>query len=354
MPTAARPRADEARRVLVVVYDQFQSLDALGPIEVFDHASTALGRVAYRVEVVAPAAGPVRSSSSVAVVADTALGAVDETGLDTLIVAGGNGVYALLDDATVVASIAALASRARRVASVCTGAYLLAEAGLLDGRRVTTHWLACDHLQDRYPALDVDPDPIFISDGTLATSAGVTAGMDLALHFVEDDHGHATALDVARSLVLFLRRPGNQTQLSAPLAGQLAASAPLRELQQWVLEHLDDDLSVDRLAARVHQAPRTFARRFRDEVGITPGRWVEGLRLEQARRLLEEDSVSIDVVARRCGLAPESIRRLFQRELGLAPSEYRRRFGAAVHHDPGGPHERHPHPDRRHRPVRGR
>jgi transcriptional regulator GlxA family with amidase domain len=341
------------RRVVVVIYDQFQSLDALGPIEVFDHTSTAIGRTAYRIEVVGPEAGPVRSSSGVALVADTALADVDDRDLDTLVIAGGNGVYPLLHDAATVARVAALAEQARRVASVCTGAYLLAEAGLLDGRRVTTHWIACDHLQRCYPALDVDPDPIFISDGRLATSAGVTAGMDLALHFVEGDHGHSVALDVARSLVLFLRRPGNQTQLSAPLAGQLATSDPIRELQAWVVEHLDDDLSVDRLADRVHQAPRTFARRFRDEAGVTPGRWVEGLRLEQARRLLEEDSAPIDEVARRCGLAPESIRRLFQRELGLAPSEYRRRFGAAPHHDPGGPHERHPHPDRRHRLVRG-
>jgi transcriptional regulator GlxA family with amidase domain len=318
------------RRVVVVIFDQFQSLDALGPIEVFDHASTALGQPAYVLEVVAPEAGPVASSSRVQVTADRALAEVDDADLDTLVVAGGNGVYALLDRPEVVAEVRRLAAAARRVASVCTGAYLLAEAGLLDGRRVTTHWIACDHLQERYPALEVDPDPIFVSDGRLATSAGVTAGMDLALQFVEDDHGHALALDVARSLVLFLRRPGNQAQLSAPLSGQLADSTPLRDLQEWVVEHLADDLTVDRLAERANQSPRTFARRFREEVGMTPARWVEALRLEQARRLLEEGRQPVEEVARRCGLQPESIRRLFHRQLGLGPSEYRRRFGAAV------------------------
>lgn len=310
-----------------MVFDQFQTLDAVGPLEVFDHASTALGRRAYHQEIAAPTAGAVAASSGVSLVAQRSLSDVIADDLDTLIVAGGNGVYDLLDDVTVVSEVQRLARAARRVASVCTGAYLLAEAGLLDGRRVTTHWLACDDLQQRYPVLDVDPEPIFVSDGRLATSAGVTAGMDLALQFVEDDHGHALALDVARSLVLFLRRPGSQAQLSAPLAGQLAESTPLRQLQEWVVEHLADDLTVDRLAHRAHQSPRTFARRFRDQVGMTPARWVESLRLEQARRLLEEGHQPVEEVARRCGLGPESIRRLFHRHLGLGPREYRRRFG---------------------------
>jgi transcriptional regulator GlxA family with amidase domain len=286
----------------------------------------------------------------VGVVAPHALADVDADDLDTLVVAGGNGVYPLRREAEVVEQVRRLAVGARRVASVCTGAYLLAEAGLLDGRRVATHWIACDHLQQCYPALEVDPDPIFVSDGRLATSAGVTAGMDLALQFVEDDHGHALALDVARSLVLFLRRPGNQAQLSAPLAGQIAESTPLRTLQEWVVEHLADDLTVDRLAERAGQTPRTFARRFRDEVGMTPARWVEALRLEQARRLLEEGRQPVDEVARRCGLRPESIRRLFHRQLGLGPSEYRRRFGTAGlhprHHAADRPSPDRPSPDR--------
>jgi transcriptional regulator GlxA family with amidase domain len=310
------------------VFDDFQSLDAIGPIEVFDHASAALGRRAYRTELIAPAVGPVRASSGIGVVADEPIASVSVRGLDTLVVAGGIGVYPALRSPELVHHIGRLARKARRVASVCTGAYLLAEAGLLDGHRVTTHWMACDDLARRYPSLDVDPEPIFVDDGHIATSAGVTAGMDLALHFVEQDHGRELALEVARSLVLFLRRPGNQAQLSAPLSGQLADSGSWSELQSWVVENLDRDLSVSELAGRVNQSPRTFARRFRAEVGVTPARWVENLRLEQARRLLEETGQPVDRVARRCGLRPESIRRLFHRHLGVGPREYRDRFGA--------------------------
>lgn len=333
------PSPPVRRRVVVVAFPGFQSLDALGPIEVFDHASTALGHRAYTTELVAPSAGAVVASSGVAVVADRSLDQVDGTDLDTLVVAGGTGVYVAIEQADVVAEVERLAGAARRVASVCTGAYLLAETGVLDGRRVTTHWMACDHLQRCYPDLDVDPAPIFVSDGSVATSAGVTAGMDLALQFVEDDHGHALALDVARALVLFLRRPGDQAQLSGPVTGTITDSSPLRPLREWVVGHLDGDLSVDRLAERAGQSPRTFARRFRAEVGLTPARWVETLRLEQARRLLEEGTEPVDEIARRCGLQPEAIRRLFHRHLGLAPTEYRRRFGAGArrHAETGHP-----------------
>jgi transcriptional regulator GlxA family with amidase domain len=317
------------RRVVVVIFDRLQPLDAVGPIEVFDHVNTALGHRSYQIEVVAPQRGPVTSASSLTLTAPMALADVDGD-LDTLVVAGGLGVYPLLRQVAVIDEIRRLAARSRRVTSVCTGAYLLAEAGLLDGRRVATHWMSCDDLQRRYPSLEVDPEPIFIRDGHVITSAGVTAGMDLALHLVEEDHGHELALEVARSLVLFLRRPGNQAQLSTVLDRQATSSQPLRDLQHWVLENLGDDLSVATLAAHVHQSPRTFARRFRDEVGLTPARWVEGLRLEEARRLLETTAEPVDQIARRCGLRAESIRRLFHRTLGVGPTEYRRRFGSNV------------------------
>jgi transcriptional regulator GlxA family with amidase domain len=335
MLSGVNPSPTSARRVVVIVFDRFQSLDAFGPIEVFDHASTAVGRPLYDIQVVAagprPAPAtprPVRASNGVAVLADAPLADTDATDLDTMLIAGGNGVYDLLDDPDTTAHVRRLAGGARRVASVCTGAYLLAEAGLLDRRRATTHWLSCEHLAGRYPDVEVDPEPIFVRDGPVSTSAGVTAGMDLALDFVEEDHGHPLALDVARSLVLFLRRPGTQAQLSGALSGQLAITQPLRDLHEWVLDHLDAELTVDRLAARAHQSPRTFARRFRAEVGMTPARWVEALRLEQARRLLEETPTTVDEVARRCGLGPESFRRLFHRHLGVSPREYRRRFGS--------------------------
>lgn len=318
------------RRVVIVVFDGFESIDAFGPIEVFDHATTAPGdHGGYDIELVAPVPGPVLTSSGIPVTT-RGLYAISDRPIDTLVVVGGIGVYDSVHDAALISKIRELAARSRRVASVCTGAYLLAEAGLLDGRRVTTYWMACDDLQRRYPAIRVDPEPIFIIDGDIATSAGVTTGMDLALAFVEQDHSRELALDVARSLVLFLRRPANQAQLSAAMSLPASMSDELNDLQSWVIENLDADLSVDGLAARTHQSPRTFARRFRDEMGTTPAKWIEQVRLEEARRLLEDTHEPVDRVARRCGLRPESIRRLFHRHLGVGPTEYRRRFGVPI------------------------
>lgn len=327
---SAPPRRDANRRVVIVVFDGFESIDAFGPIEVFDHATTAPGdHDGYDIELVAPVPGPVPTSSGIPVTAG-ALHTLDDQPIDTLLVVGGIGVYDSVHDTGLISKIRELAARSRRVASVCTGAYLLAEAGLLDGRRVTTYWMACDDLQRRYPALEVDPEPIFIIDGDIATSAGVTTGMDLALAFVEQDHSRELALEVARSLVLFLRRPANQAQLSAAMSVPASRSDELHDLQSWVVDNLDADLSVDALADRTHQSPRTFARRFRHEMGTTPAKWIEQLRLEEARRLLEDTHESVDRVARRCGLRPESIRRLFHRHLGVGPTEYRRRFGVPV------------------------
>jgi transcriptional regulator GlxA family with amidase domain len=237
----------------------------------------------------------------------------------------------VLADAAFVAAVGAQAGRARRVASVCTGAFLLAEAGLLDGRRATTHWYACDELARRYPAITVDPEPIYVRDGDVATSAGVTAGMDLALALVEEDLGRDTALTVARWLVLFLRRAGNQAQFSSQLAAQVADRDALCELRAWIADHPGEDLSVETLAARVALSPRHFARAFREEVGVTPGRYVERVRLEAARRRLEESGDPIGAVAAACGFGtPETMRRAFLRALGVGPAEYRRRFCTAA------------------------
>jgi len=319
-----------ARRVVVLIHPRFQSLDALGPIEVFDHTRGPDGAPAYRIEVVAPQAGPCETSSGVRIEVPGALAEATTADLDTLVVAGGTGVYDLLDDQAVLHHVRRLADAARRVASVCSGAYLLCEAGLLDGCRVTTHWLTADHLAARYPNVEVDPEPIFIRQGRFVTSAGVTAGMDLALHLVEEDHGPAVALGVARSLVLFLRRPGTQAQLSAPLTALDGGDDGLADLERWVRQHLDRDLSVDVLAARVHQSPRTFARRFSSRHRTTPARWVEALRLEHARRLLEETDLAVAEVARRSGMTTERLRRSFERHLGVPPREYRRRFGVPI------------------------
>lgn len=215
----------------------------------------------------------------------------------------------------------------RRVASVCSGAFLLAKAGLLDGRRVTTHWASCDALQRRYPAITVDPDPIFVRDGNVWTSAGVTAGIDLALALVEDDLGPETALEVARWLVLFVQRPGGQAQFSAQLGGQLAERDALRDLQRWIADNLAGDLTVPALAERVGMSPRNFARVFQREVGATPAAYVEGVRLERARLALESTPATVEEIARHCGFGTvETLRRTFARRLGVSPSEYRARF----------------------------
>jgi len=222
----------------------------------------------------------------------------------------------------------ATAPRARRVASVCTGAFLLARAGLLDGRRATTHWAWCEELARRFPQVAVERDPIFVADGNVRTSAGVTAGMDLALALVEEDLGPRAALEVARQLVLFVRRPGGQAQFSAGLAAQ-AQHAPLRELQAWMADHLDADLGVEALAARAHMSPRSFARAFRRETATTPAAYVEALRVERARLLLETTPAAVTEVARACGFGTvETLRRAFARRLGVAPAAYRSRFAA--------------------------
>jgi transcriptional regulator GlxA family with amidase domain len=215
---------------------------------------------------------------------------------------------------------------------VCTGAFVLAEAGLLDGRRATTHWEWCDALAARFPRVQVDRDPIFVRDGNVYTSAGVTAGMDLALALVEEDHGRALALEVARQMVLFLRRPGGQSQFSAALAAQSADREPLRDLQAWIAEDPGRDCSVPALARRVAMSPRNFARVFTREVGSTPGQFVERMRVEAARRRLEESADGVDNIASRCGFGTaETMRRAFLRTLRVPPSAYRSRFRATVH-----------------------
>ncbi len=251
--------------------------------------------------------------------------------IDTLIVPGGSGRTALAGDRELQAWLRGAAGRARRVASVCTGAFLLAESGLLDGRRVTTHWAYAAKLARRHPELEVDADPIFIRDGPVWTSAGVTAGMDLALALVEEDHDRELALRIARQLVMFLRRPGNQSQFSATILAQEPGREPLRELQRQLVEDVAGDHTVEAMAARVHMSPRHFARAFRAETGMTPARYVERLRLEAARRRLEESGEPIAAIAQRCGFGTaETMRRAFLRLLAVGPAEYRRRFQAQL------------------------
>jgi transcriptional regulator GlxA family with amidase domain len=322
------------RTVLMVLFDQVQSLDVTGPLEVFTGANTwraSRGEApAYGISTASLGGRPVRTSSGLRITPDGDLR--EQEARDVLIVPGGEG--SRHPEPELVTWLRARAPQAERLVSVCTGGFLLAEAGLLAGRRVTTHWAYCAALAARYPDVTVEPDPIFVRDGHVATSAGVTAGIDLALALVEDDLGREAALDIARHLVVFLRRPGNQAQFSVQLAGQLASREPLRDVQRWIADHPAADLSVEALASQASLSPRQFARAFAAEVGMPPGRYVDQVRLEAARRRLEDTADGVEQTARSCGYGtPEAMRRAFVRALGVSPGEYRRRFRpAATHH----------------------
>jgi transcriptional regulator GlxA family with amidase domain len=321
-----------ARRVVMVAFPDAQIIDITGPLEVFGRAARWLteehGRrtPAYTVEIAASKSGPFATSSGIRLIADHAIS--DLRGpIDTLMVAGGRGVTDALRDRALIKWRRGSLRRTRRLCSVCTGAFLLAEAGLLDGRTATTHWRHCDRLAARYPAVSVEIDPIFVRDGKIFTSAGVTAGIDLALALVEEDHGRDVALAVARELVMFLRRPGGQSQFSVQLSTQQADREPIREIQRWIADHLGADLSVEALARRAAMSPRNFARVFAREVGFTPGQFVENSRVEAARRRLEESVDGVDSIASECGFGTrESMRRAFIRTLRVPPSAYRSRF----------------------------
>ncbi|WP_308285680.1 GlxA family transcriptional regulator [Actinoplanes hulinensis] len=301
--------------VLILLFDGVQSLDVTGPMEVFAGAG-------YRVTTASTGGAPVRTSSGLTLLPD---GEPGDRRPDILVVPGGPGTRAAQQG--IVDWIRDNAGHVPRVMSVCSGAFLLAEAGLLSGRRVTTHWSFAGTLARRHPDVCVDPEPIFIRDGRISTSAGVTAGIDLALALVEDDLGRDTALTIARHLVMFLRRPANQTQFSAQLSAQVAARPGLREVQRWIADNPAADLSVEELARRASLSPRQFARAFTAEVGQTPGRYVDATRLETARRLLEDGADGVEQVARGSGYGtPEAMRRAFLRVLGVCPSEYQRRF----------------------------
>ncbi len=316
----------------MLAFTGVQVLDVMGPLEVFSRCSRWLldhGRrsgPSYAVEIVGVKRGAFPASSGLRLHADHGFAEVGR-GIDTLLVAGGVGVETSRSNAALLGWIRRQATHVRRLASVCTGAFLLAEAGLLDGRRATTHWNSCARLAKEFPRVAVEPDTIFVREGSLYTSAGVTAGMDLALAMVEEDFGRDVALATARELVLFIKRPGGQAQFSAQLAVQLADREPLRDLQAWILEHPAEDLSVARLARRVAMSPRNFARVFQREVGSTPARFVTDVRLETARRLLEETTESLEAVCAKCGFGTtESMRRTFLRGVGVAPGQYRDRF----------------------------
>jgi transcriptional regulator GlxA family with amidase domain len=324
------------RRIAMVAFTDAQLLDITGPLEVFSRAARVIsdeerrGPLPYVVEIVAHRAGPVVTSSGLALVAGRGFARV-RGGVDTLLVSGGRGVAAEVADRTIARFVARMAPKVRRLASVCNGAFLLAQTGVLDGKRATTHWRSAGELAARHPAIRVDSDPIFVREGQVYTSAGVTAGMDLALAMVEDDHGAEVAREVARELVMFVHRPGGQSQFSVQLEHQLANREPLAELLAWMADHLDDDLSVAALARRAGMSPRNFARVFVREIGTTPGEYVELLRVEAARRTLEQSRDGVHQVADLHGFgSAETMRRAFARRLRVAPSAYRARFQPPV------------------------
>jgi transcriptional regulator GlxA family with amidase domain len=317
--------------VVVVVFDGVQTLDVSGPCEVFAGANQVLdatGSTAprYALHVVSAGGGTVTTEAGLGLVASD-LASTDELDVDTLLLPGGAGVHAAAADPALVDQVRAVAARARRTVTVCSGTFLAAAAGLLDGRRVTTHWARAERLRRQYPAIEVDADPIYVRDGDVWTSAGVTAGIDLALALVEDDHDARTAQTIARWLVMFLRRPGGQTQFATGVWAPRADDEPVRRAQTLIELHPADDHRVDRLAARVGMSERHFIRRFTSGTGTTPARYVSEVRLDAARRALEETDDTLEAIARRCGFGTgETLRRTFARRLGVSPDAYRRRF----------------------------
>jgi transcriptional regulator GlxA family with amidase domain len=327
MSTAIPPR-----RIAMLAFPDVQMLDVTGPLEVFARSSRWLqdhGKrrdPAYTVEIIGLKPGPFRASSGLRLYADYGIADVPD-GIDTLLLAGGMGVARCRRQPALMKWLRAQAKRVRRLGSVCTGAFLLADAGLLRGRKATTHWNHCMAFAREFPDIALEPDTIFVRQGSLYTSGGVTAGMDLALALVEEDHGKELALAVARELVMFVKRPGGQSQFSAQLSVQLAETEPLRELQSFIIDHPEADLSVQALAARVAMSPRNFARVFTQDVGMTPARFVASVRVETARRLLETGTDSIAEICDASGLGTiESMRRAFTRAVGIPPGQYRERF----------------------------
>jgi transcriptional regulator GlxA family with amidase domain len=316
--------ASKPHRVVVLAYEGVELLDVVGPLETFSETSTG-GR--YQVAVAAERPGLVRASSGLGI--EATLGLDGLATADTLLVAGGSGLEAALQQPVLVDALREVGPRVKRLGGVCIGAFLLAEAGLLDGRRAVTHWAFCGRLAARYPMVKVEREPIFIADGNIWTSAGVTAGIDMALAMIERDCGPTLTLKVAQGMVMFRRRPGGQSQFSVELAAEATDHRSLRRLQEWIIDHPEADLSVEALAERAAMSPRNFSRAFSAKTGSTPGRFVERARLQRARLLLETTTQTVEAIAAACGFGSADVMaRAMQRVLGVGPSDYRKRFGA--------------------------
>jgi len=330
MPEIPRFAPNAVRVVEVLAFPLVQLLDVTGPIQVFASANDVVleggRRPPYDLRVVAQGGAQVTASAGLKL--STLPLPLGGAAVDTLMVAGGQGVEAAAADPVIIDWLQARAKRARRIASVCTGAFLLAASGLLDGRRAVTHWSYCAELARRFPKVRVESDPIFVRDGSVWSSAGVTAGIDLALALVEEDLGPTVALAVARYLVVFMKRPGGQAQFSTALSLQ-AADDKFGALHEWINKHLDDDLPLPVLADQAGMSERSFSRHYAQATGVTPAHAIERLRVEAARRLLSKSGLPVKRICRRCGFgSEETMRRSFLRLLAVTPQEYRTRFSA--------------------------
>lgn len=316
---------DPPREIVIFAPADVHALEIASVMDAFNEANTQAKADLYAMTCVAEQPNPIRCASGLKIVPDRSI-ADPLPKTDTLMVAGSYGLPKETS-AAVIAWLRTHSAEARRFGSVCTGAFLLGAAGLIDGREVTTHWDYAEALRDRFPAAKVDADRIFIRDGALFTSAGVSACIDLALALIEEDHGRDLAVAVARHLVMYLQRPGGQSQYSVPLAAQARAQSPIARLQSWIIDHPDDDLSLAALASRAAMSPRNFSRVFRSETGLSPAAYVEHVRIDKARRMLELTTLPLDQVARLSGLGTAgSARRIFLRRLGISLRQYRDRF----------------------------
>jgi transcriptional regulator GlxA family with amidase domain len=320
--------ATRKRKVVLFAFDGMQLLNLVGPSDIFDAATRVLddGR-GYDVAVATVDGAPIRGSSGLRVAADGALGRLRPSNVDTLIVGGGMNFDQIVRDQRVALGLERISARARRTCSVCTGAFLLAEAGLLENKTATTHWAFSDKLQRRHPDVRVSPDRIFVRDGDVMTSAGATAGLDLALALVQEDYGAEVARTVARWTVIFMQRPGGQSQFSARLELPASVSAPIREILDAIVADPAGEYSLAQLAERTSFSERHMRRVFAEQTNTTPARFVERVRVEAARELLENSDLDIDNVASKCGFGSnETMRRAFLRVIGVGPSDYRGRF----------------------------
>ena len=325
----------KTKHIVIIAPPYTSILDIAGPLEVFskaaDYINTYIHKAAqsYTIHVVSTQSSKtVLTSAGLPIITEGNVKTINYE-VDTVLVSGiPNAPDNMVDKATL--NWIKDHSNIRRMGSICAGAFILAEAGLLDGKRATTHWRVCEKLAKYYPKVKVESDPIFVKDGNIYTSAGISTGMDLSLAMVEEDYGKDIALSVARQLVLYLKRPGNQSQFSIVLTHQKVDYQPIREMQEWIIDHLDEDITVELLAEKSSMSPRNFARVFLRESGITPAKYIEKLRLETARRRLEETKLTLDEISNECGVgSADALRRLFLRHMKTTPSDYRRSFATA-------------------------